>query len=188
MAYTKKADGGSHCRTAACLSFFRFFLTDTPASGGRCAPRTAQFVQQPQRAGAGGGVVSAGLLTVHHALIGPLNDHVRQIAGGAVGEGLGPDAHFCHQLCRGALALTLGPAGRHGRVGLLVDAPVLLLLGQQAGLQLPIVGHVDQLIQTVFAHLGVAHDLVEHGLIVVVAVVLVRFCVHSYKKPPLETD
>ena len=69
--------------------------------------------------------------------------------------------------------MALLPKGGHGRVGLLIDAAVFPLLGQQAGLQLLVVGHADQLVQAVFTHLGVAHDLVEHGLVIVIAVVLV---------------
>ena len=77
-----------------------------------------------------------------------------------------------------------------------LETRVLLVLGsssicqnqkkcvQKAGLQLPVVGDTDELPGGVFAHLGVAHHFVQHGLVVAVAVVLVIASLHE-KTPPL---
>ena len=55
-------------------------------------------------AGRGIGVILLGLYAVHHPHAAALCEHLGQIAGGLVREGLHTDAHFRVQLCHGAPA------------------------------------------------------------------------------------
>ena len=51
-------------------------------------------------------------------------------------------------------------------MGRLVDAPILPLLAHHLVFQPLVVGQAHQLVQRVFAHLGVLHDLLEHFFII----------------------
>ena len=64
------------------------------------------------------------------------------------------------------MALGLGPDGIKCGVGRLVDAPILPLLAHHLVFQPLVVGQAHQLVQRVFAQLGVLHDLLEHFFII----------------------
>ena len=128
-------------------------------------------------AGRGIGVILLGLYAVHHPHAAALREHLGQIAGGLVREGLHTDAHFRVQLCHGALPLRGAAAGLDGGVRFLIELVVHIALAQQLGLELHIVSHRHDLFQGVLAHLRVLH----HGFQQVQVVVLLVF--HT-KNPP----
>ena len=130
-----------------------------------------QFLHQPLGAGRGVRVVFLGFDAVHDALAAPLGEHFGQIPGGSIGQGLHADAHFGVELCHGALALGRAAAGRDGRARLLVQFPVDIPLPQQLGLEAGFLRHGHDLLQRVFAHLGILH----HGFQQVEVVVFLIF-------------
>ena len=128
-------------------------------------------------AGRGIGVILLGLYAVHHPHAAALCEHLGQIAGGLVREGLHTNAHFRVQLCHGALPLRGAATGLDGGVRFLIELVVHIALAQQLGLELHIVGHRHDLFQGVLAHLGILH----HGFQQVQVVV---FLVFHTKNPP----
>ena len=62
--------------------------------------------------------------------------------------------------------MRLGTDGVQRCVGSLIETAVLPLLAQHLVLQLLVMGQAHQLIQCVFAHLGVLHDFLQHLFII----------------------
>jgi len=126
-----------------------------------------QLLHQPLRPRRGVGVVLLGFDAVHHAHAAALGEHLGEVAGGFVGDGLHADAHLGVELRHGALALGRAAAGIDGGVGLLIELAVDIALAQKLRLELLILRHRHELVKGVLPHLGVLHDGFQHIEIVV---------------------
>ncbi len=95
-----------------------------------------QLLHQPLRPRRGVGVVLLGFDAVHHAHAAALCEHLSEVAGGFVGDGLHADAHLGVELRHGALALGRAAAGVDGGVSLLIELAVDIALAQKLRLEL----------------------------------------------------